>query len=91
MSAPLPRLTPYDTGEVLEPKLWQDDRRKVLEAMCQEDTRGDVGKVDFEDDEGSALLTVRVVQRKDGVRELQVDNWSARERLVVVRNDDPAT
>ncbi|PZT88565.1 MAG: hypothetical protein DI630_33055 [Gordonia sp. (in: high G+C Gram-positive bacteria)] len=61
-----PTLTPYDTGERCEPKLWQPDRDSVLAAM--RDAEGnDIGNVDFEDCDGETAVTVHVSKDADGV------------------------
>lgn len=44
-------LTPYDTGEVLEPHRWRPDR----------EDRADFGKVDFDNDESATEFTIQVV------------------------------
>lgn len=44
-------LTPYDSGEVLEPNVWETH-----------DERERYGRVDFDDDSGDTLLTIKVKQ-----------------------------
>ena len=60
-----PTLTPYDTGDRCEPKLWQPDRNSVLAAM-REDEGNDIGNVDFDDEEGHTVATVHVSRDDDG-------------------------
>lgn len=48
------RLTPYDKGEVFQPIVWPRPHPK-------RGNEGDWGKVDFENDEGGAAATLRVV------------------------------
>ena len=56
-------LTPYDTGERAQPMPWQKDRFEVKDTMKHGDP-DDIGKVDFDDDEGATVATV-VVERND--------------------------
>ena len=50
-------LTPYDTGQRAEPKLWQHSRAEVLQVMRHGEAE-DIGNVDFDDDEGTTVATV---------------------------------
>lgn len=52
-------LTPYDTGERAEPILWQQSRVRVITEMEHGDP-DDIGKVDFDNDEGATIATVHV-------------------------------
>ncbi len=58
-------LTPYDTGQRAEPKLWQLGRRDVIEVMFYGDAE-DIGNVDFTNDEGATVATVHVSRDPDG-------------------------
>ena len=51
-------LTPYDTGEVLEPKLWPV---RYSEPGGSAEDRADFGKVDFDNDESATEFTVQIV------------------------------
>lgn len=84
-----PTLTPYDTGEVCEPKLWQPDRDSVLWAMHHEDELKDIGKVDFEDDSGETVVMVRVTKASDGPYTLHVIPFVDAANLVIERHDEP--
>lgn len=64
-------LTPYDTGAVLEPKGWVDADGIAGSELRRPAEADDYGKVDFDDDEGNTVTTVRIVAR-DGVHILQV-------------------
>lgn len=57
-AAAAPReLTPYDTGDKLEPHIWPvNDSKTVVENF---------GKVDFENEEGATALTVHAVRNED--------------------------
>lgn len=57
--------TPYDTGARCEPKPWQHDRRDVSAALAA-GSGDDVGKVDFDDDEGCTVATVYVSRGPSG-------------------------
>lgn len=70
-------LTPYDTGQLLEPKPWvpwhsyspseqQDELRK-------QSLDGRWGKVDFDDDEGGTVATVHAERQGDGHYKLIVE------------------
>jgi hypothetical protein len=50
-------LTPYDTGERLEPQLWPTS-----------DDPETFGRVDFDDDEGRTVFTAYVERRRPGLR-----------------------
>ena len=89
MSATAPQaLTPYDTGERCEPKLWQPDRAAVLAAMNGDEGR-DVGNVDFEDDEGHTVVTIHVSRSADGIYTVHVVPFVDEEQLEVERHDEP--
>lgn len=52
-----PKLTPYDTGDKLQPHLWSVNRwETVVENF---------GKVDFETEEGTTALTVHAARNED--------------------------
>jgi len=50
-------LTPYDTGDVLEPRTWVTST-----AGLTADNKDAFGKVDFDDDESATRLIVQVVR-----------------------------
>lgn len=68
---PTQRHTPYDTGEIAEPKVWRRPSDKT-EAEWQH-----WGKVDFENDEGATVATVQVVKRADGSYEVHVETYDS--------------
>lgn len=55
------KLTPYDTGAVLEPRPWGTA------------TDVDYGRVDFDDNEGASVVTVRAVRGDDDAVTVEVD------------------
>lgn len=65
-------LTPYDTGSVAEPVLWQDDRSAVRAAL-RSGKESDIGKVDFDDDEGITVATVRVTRDEHGIHTVHIE------------------
>lgn len=83
-----PTLTPYDTGERCEPKLWQPDRDAVVAAMRYDDERGDIGNVDFEDDEGDTIVTVHVSRNEDGSFTVHLIPFVDVDQLEVERHDE---
>lgn len=52
-------LTPYDTGEALEPKPWPP---RYSEPSGSAEDRADFGKVDFDNEESATLYTVQIVK-----------------------------
>ena len=53
-------LTPYDTGERLEPAIWEP------EPLIGNEPHEDFGKVDFDNEEGRTVLTVWVERTELG-------------------------
>jgi len=51
-------LTPYDTGDRLEPHQWVKGQVATPSGLPRQAEADDFGRVDFEDDEGSTLLVV---------------------------------
>ena len=52
-------LTPFDTGETLEPMPWPP---RYSEPGGSAEDRADFGKVDFDNEEGATLYTVQIVK-----------------------------
>jgi len=69
------RLTPYDTGERLEPHVWVKGEVATPGGLPRRVIRDDYGRVDFENEEGGTVLTVLVERAADGYV-LRVDNLS---------------
>lgn len=69
-------LTPYDAGERLEPKLWQEDGDPHL------DDPDRYGRVDFDDDEGATIASAHIQRLPSGAFTLVVTRVSD-VRLVV--------
>lgn len=55
-------ITPYDTGERLEPKAWHVQPRN----LPSEEEAERYGRVDFDDDEGRTVLTAHVERAPTG-------------------------
>ena len=74
-----PKLTPYDTGEMLEPKLW------VFPG--EEDTTR-YGNVDFDNDEGGTEFTIYAHPShiEDDTILIQIET-NAAQRIKIVVND----
>jgi len=68
----LTELTPYDTGEVLEPKVWPTRGRSDR-----------YGFVDFDDDESATQLTVQATAGDDHPVVLGIDVHCDIEDLVI--------
>lgn len=64
---PRPAVTPYDTGERLEPRPWVSRERPA-----QGDD--DFGRVDFDDEEGHTVVTIHVRRRHPGAYMVRIDN-----------------
>lgn len=67
------RLTPYDTGERLEPHVWVKGEVATPGGLPRQVTRDDFGRVDFDNEEGGTVLTVHVERTAAGYT-LRVDN-----------------
>lgn len=52
-------LTPFDTGEILEPHPWP---LRYSEPSGSAEDRADFGKVDFDNEESATLYTVQIVK-----------------------------
>ncbi|MDO5865172.1 MULTISPECIES: hypothetical protein [Paenarthrobacter] len=76
-----PALTPYDTGERCEPKLWQKSRTEVLAAMRDEPE--DIGNVDFEDEESRTIVTVHVARNDDGTHTVHIVPFGDRDEISI--------
>lgn len=71
------RLTPYDTGERLEPHVWVKGEVATPGGLPRRVIRDDYGRVDFDNEEGSTILTALVERTADGSGYvLRVDNLS---------------
>jgi len=65
-------LTPYDTGERAEPRPWVNPDGSAGSDGSRQAEPDDYGRVDFDDDSGSTLATVRV-ERRSGRHVLVVE------------------
>ncbi|GAB3252264.1 hypothetical protein [Arthrobacter pigmenti] len=77
-------LTPYDTGERLEPHPWVSSPEAT--DTSREGDSGDYGRVDFDDDEAQTVLTAYVERGPDGYV-LHLQNHQA--VPVTVQDDTP--
>lgn len=73
------RLTPYDTGQRYEPKLWVDP------SIGTEPDDDRYGKVDFNNDEDATVAIVWLETQADGRRVVQVELWDHDIEVVVDR------
>lgn len=81
-------LTPYDTGQSCEPRLWQPDTDSVRAAM-RADEHDDIGKVDFDDDCGETVAAVHIERNVDGSHTLHLTSFVEADQLRISRDDDP--
>lgn len=81
-------LTPYDTGDRCEPKLWQPDAASVRFAMNHDET-ADIGKVDFDDDEAHTVVTVYLARHDDGSHTVHVIPFVDEDELSVTVHSEP--
>lgn len=68
-------LTPYDLGQRGEPKVWSLLSRGALNKLDMTELHDQMdryGKVDFEDDEGTSIVTVWVERNEQGYPILHV-------------------
>ncbi len=65
-------LTPYDTGTRAEPRPWVNPDGSAGSDRSRKAEPDDYGRVDFDDDSGSTLATVRV-ERRGGQHVLVVE------------------
>lgn len=63
-------LTPFDTGERLQAVPWHVQPRN----LPRQDERDRYGRVDFDDDEGTTILTAFVDRGSDGHHTLHIEN-----------------
>lgn len=85
-------LTPYDTGERCEPKLWGIPTRHFLQCSSEQSREAEFerfGMVDFEDDGGDTVAAVHVARGKDGSYTLHVTSFVGAGELSVVLDEDP--
>jgi hypothetical protein len=64
-------LTPYDTGQRAEPKLWVTS----TQGLGKTNDPDDWGKVDFESDSGETVAVVYMQLGDDGSYTLHVECW----------------
>lgn len=81
-------LTPYDTGERLEPQLWVRGETASPGGLPRRVTTSDYGRVDFDADDGTTVLTLYIERVEDGYR-MHVDSHSDDYLHVVGANEPP--
>lgn len=81
-------LTPYDTGDRCEPKLWQPSAAAVRSAMHSGETE-DIGKVDFDDDEAHTVAAVHLSRNEDGSHTVHVVPFVDEGELSVTVHSEP--
>lgn len=79
------KLTPYDTGERCEPKVWLPYGTEITDAT----PAGNFGKVDFDDDEAHTVVTVYVSRNDDGTHTVQVIPFVDEDQLRVTVHPEP--
>lgn len=82
-------LTPYDTGARLEPHVWVHDQVASPGGLPRRANESDYGRVDFDDDAGTTVLTLFVERASYGYK-LTVDQHSDDYVRVVGTNGPPA-
>lgn len=60
------KLTPYDTGERLEPKTWVDEDGIAGEELRRPAEPDDYGRVDFDAEDSSTVATLYIERQADG-------------------------
>lgn len=70
-------LTPYDTGDRLEPHPWVPGRGGAAPSgLPRQTVEDDYGRVDFEDDESRTVVSLYVGRDDEGSYALRVENLS---------------
>lgn len=82
-------LTPYDTGDRLEPHPWVRGEVASPGGLPWRVEVGDFGRVDFDDDEGRTVLTLYVERSVTGGYALHVENLTAELRIDVAQPHVP--
>lgn len=67
-------LTPYDTGQRLEPHAWVQGQVATPGGLPRQVEVDDYGRVDFDNDEGATVLTAYVERTATGGYVLHVDS-----------------
>lgn len=80
--------TPYDTGERLEPHVWVTNGIVVPGGHPRFAEEGEYGRVDFDADDGTTVLTLHV-QRADNGYRMVVDQHGEEYLHVVGANEPP--
>lgn len=81
-------LTPYDTGERLEPHVWVTNGIVVPGGRPRFAEESEFGRVDFDADDGTTILTLHV-QRADNGYRMVIDQHSEEYVHVVGQNEPP--
>lgn len=67
-------LTPYDTGDRLEPAPWVGSDGRVGQENRRPAQPDDYGRVDFTDDEGATVVVVYVERTPEGQHVVYVED-----------------
>jgi len=89
-SASVSSLTPYDTGDRCEPKVWVPTEA-IAEARGLNIDPDSFGKVDFDDDEGHTVCVVYVERHADGTHMVHVEPMAGDDELSVELHLEPDT
>lgn len=81
---PAAQLTPYDTGDRAEAKVWIPYGTKITPATPVEN----FGKVDFDDDEGHTIAVVYIERTAQNTHRIVVDPLGADDELEIVTRSD---
>ena len=82
-------LTPYDTGDRLEPQLWVRGETASPGGLPRRAIASDYGRVDFDADDGTTILTLYIERVTNGYR-MHVDSHSDDYLHVIGANEPPA-
>ena len=81
-------LSPYDTGARLEPHVWVRDDTASPGGLPRRATESDYGRVDFDADDGTTILTLSIERAANGYQ-LHIDSHSDDYLHVVGANEPP--
>jgi hypothetical protein len=80
------KLTPYDTGERFEPKVWEVDQ-KTTPVDIQ---RCRFGKVDFDNDVSQTEFTIHIGRTREGQRVINIEDQTG-EPFIITHNGQSVT
>jgi len=81
-------LSPYDTGERLEPHAWVRDKMVSPDGEMRPAETDEYGRVDFDADDGTTILTL-FIEPTDGGYQMSVEQFGDDYLTIVGANQPP--